>query len=74
VHGGHAPCGELGKTGEATHPGEGQLIVSAFFIVWTAGPPEEYRKHWATFDQAVADFLRLFHEGEAEAIHLEFSS
>jgi hypothetical protein len=48
--------------------------VSAFFIVMTEGPPESYYKHWQTFEQAVADFLRLLNEGEAEDIELRFSS
>lgn len=48
--------------------------MSAFFVVATPGPPEPYREHWPTFEQAIADFLRLLNEGEAEVITLEFSS
>lgn len=48
--------------------------MSAFFVVSTDGPPEAYSKHWATLDQALADFLRLYHEGHAEDIELRFSS
>lgn len=48
--------------------------MSTFYIVSSEGPPKSYRAHWSTFDQALADFLRLLHEGKAEDIHLEFSS
>lgn len=44
--------------------------MSTFFVVETSG----YRQHWRTFEQALADFLRLLNEGEAEDIALRFSA
>lgn len=44
--------------------------MSAFFIVEGG----DHYKHWPTFELAIADFLRLLNEGEAEDITLRFSS